>query len=123
MLIRLLECAVWLLAAYGLLTLVHGMIELIHCRISGHRPNVRVVLLVKDAEEHIEYIIRNMSKKDFVSKTLTDKNMVIIDMNSTDHTYQILEKLQVDFSNVEALSFEEKEHIFDDFPIFSLSSK
>lgn len=123
MLYKLLECAVYLLAAYGLLVLVLGAAESIRCRISGHRPKVRVVLLVKDAEEHIEYIIRNAVKKDFVSRVFSDKNMVIVDMNSTDHTYQLLGKLQKDFSNIESLTFEERELIFDDFSIFSPSTK
>lgn len=123
MLYRLFEYAVWLLAAYGLLTLLLDAAGLIHCRISGNRPSVRVVLLVRDTEEHIEYIIRNVVKKDFTSRVLSDKKMVIVDMNSTDHTYQLLEKLQKDFSNIEALTFDERELIFNDFSIFSPSTK
>lgn len=123
MLYRLFEYAVWLLAAYGLLALLLDAAGLIHCRISGNRPRVRVVLLVRDTEEHIEYIIRNVVKKDFTSRVLSDKKMVIVDMNSTDHTYQMLEKLQKDFSNIEALTFDERELIFNDFSIFSPSTK
>lgn len=120
---RLFECFVWLLAAYGLFTLLLGAVGLIRCRISGHHPNVRIVLLVRDAEEHIEYIIRNAAKKDFASRVLSDRNMVIVDMNSTDHTYQLLERLQKDFSNIDTLTFEERDLIFDDFSIFSPTSK
>lgn len=123
MLNSLLECIVYLLATYGLLVLVLGATELIRCRIKGRRPNVRIIFLVKDAEEHIEYIIRNAVKKDFASRAFSDKNMIIVDMNSTDHTYQLLEKLQNDFSNIEVLTFKERELIFDDFSIFSPSEK
>lgn len=120
---RLFECFVWLLAAYGLLTLLLGTIGLIRCRISGHRPSVRVVLLVRDAEEHIEYIIRNASKKEFASKVLSEKNMIIVDMNSADNTYQLLERLKKDFSNIETLTFDERDQIFNDFSIFSPTPK
>jgi hypothetical protein len=119
MLYIVLKCLVCLLAAYGLLILVHGAFELIRCRISGDHPKVRIVLLVKDAEEYIEYIVRNAIKKDFASKALSDKNMIIVDMKSADQTYLLLQKLQKDFSNIEALAFEERELIFDDFSIFS----
>ena len=121
MLISLLEYLIYLLATYGFVVLILGAVELIGCRAPAHRPDIRVVLLVKDAEEHIEYIIRNAVKRDFVTKVFSDKNMVVIDMNSGDHTYQLLEKLQNDFSNIEALTFEERELIFDDFSTFSHS--
>lgn len=119
MLYILLEYVVYLLAVYGLLVLVIGSAELVRCRISGCRPKVRIVLLVKDVEENIEYIIRNAVKKDFASKVLSDKNIAIVDMNSADHTYELLEKLQKDFLNIEVLKFEEKTIIFDDFSVFS----
>ena len=123
MLKSLLECIVYLLATYGLLVLVLGAADMIRCRVRGRRPDVRVVLLVKDAEDHIEYIVRNAVKKDFASKALSDKNMFIVDMDSTDSTNQILKKLQSDFSNIEILPFEDRSMIFDDFYIFSPSEK
>lgn len=119
----LLECVICLLAAYGLLVLVLSAAELIRCRVSGCRPKVRVVILVKDAEEYIEYIIRNAVKRDFISKVFSDKKLVIVDMDSTDQTYQLLERLQKDFSNIESLTFKEREFIFDDFSTFSPSIK
>ncbi len=123
MMSSLLECFVCLLAAYGLLVLVLEMAGLIRSRISGLRPKVRVVLLVKDAEEHIEHIIRNAAKKDFAARVLSDRNMTVVDMNSSDHTYQLLEKLQKDFSNIEVLTFEDRTLIFDGFSIFSCHEK
>ncbi len=87
------------------------------------RSGVRMILLVRDAEEQIEYIVRTAVKNDFASRVMSDNSLVIIDMDSSDNTFLLLEKLQKDFSNVEVLKFEDREHIFEDFTIFSHSPK
>lgn len=115
MLHRIFECIVWLMAAYGLFTLFFGAFNLMRCRIPGHHPKVGVVLLVKDAEEQIEYIARNAAKRDFAAKVLSDNKIAVIDMNSTDGTVQILEKLQKNFMNIEVLKFEDRQNIFEAF--------
>lgn len=123
MLYSFLECTVYLLAAYGLLVLILGAIDMLQCRIAGKRPKVRVVLLVQDAEEQIEYIIRYALKKNYASRVFSDKKMIIIDMNSSDRTHELLERLQRSYSGIEALSEKEKEQIFNDFGTFSPSGK
>lgn len=123
MLYDLLLCIVSILAAYGLLALVSGLAESIRCRISGMRPEVRVVVLVQNAEEQIEYIVRNAVKKDIQSKLLSDKKVIFVDMNSEDKTYELLDKLQKNFSSIEALPYQESVHIYDGFTIFSPFAK
>lgn len=123
MLLSLLECIVCLLAAYGLLALVLEAVEFLHCRNRGKRPEVQMILLVRNAEEQIEYIVRNIVNKDYITKVLSDKKLMIVDMNSTDQTIQLLEKLQNNFSNIEMLPFKEKERVFEDFTIFSPTGK
>ena len=123
MLYNLLLCIVCILAAYGLLSLITGLAESVRCRISGVRPEVRVVVLVQNAEEQIEYIVRNAVKKDIQSKMLSDKKIVFVDMNSEDKTYELLDKLQKNFSSIEALSYQENAHIYDGFTTFSPSVK
>jgi hypothetical protein len=129
----LFELVVSLLAIYGLIMLgftaagymrgrspgkVHGLVSDCINR-TPVRPCVRMILLVRDAEEQIEYIVRTAVKNDFASGVLSDNSLVIIDMNSSDNTYLLLEKLQKDFSNVEAVRFEDRELVFDDFTICS----
>jgi hypothetical protein len=118
-----LDCIIWLLAAYGLLMLVLDAVEMIRRRIPEKYPYVRVVLLVRNAEEHIEQILRNAVKKDLLNRMLSDRNLVVIDMKSEDRTYQLLEKLQRDYSNTDVLTYEEREQIFDEPSIFSPPSK
>lgn len=119
MLENLLDCIIYLLATYGLVVLSLGAADLVRCRVRGRRPNVSVVLLVQDAEDYIEYIVRNAVKKDFASKAVSDKKVIFVDMNSTDNTSQLLKKLKNDFPSIEILTLNERLRIFDDFGIFS----
>lgn len=119
----LLEFIVCLLAVYGLIMLVFAAAVRIRAKEPGKHPGVRMVLLVRNAEEQIEYIVRNAVKDDLASRVMSENRLVVVDMDSTDSTYLLLEKLQKDFSNVEILKLQDRAMIFEDFPIFSLSSK
>jgi len=129
----LFELAVCLLAIYGLIMLARTAAVHIHARLpekvpgpaadSAHCPpahhGVRMVLLVRDAEEQIEYVVRTAVKNDFASRVMSDHSLVIIDMDSSDNTFLLLEKLQKDFSNITAVRFEDRVLVFDDIAIFS----
>lgn len=123
MFVNLLECVVYLFAAYGMFVMIYGAFDLIRLRIAGRRPEVRVVLLVRNAEDQIEHIVRNAVKKEYASRSLSDKKLTIVDMGSEDHTYQLLKRLQSSFANMEVLSNEEKDRIYEDFSIFSPCGK
>jgi hypothetical protein len=81
-------------------------------------PDVKVVLLVRNAQEHIEYIVRYAVRKDIASKLFSNRKLTIVDMASDDDTPLILEKLQRDHSNVEVLSHDDRELVFKDFISF-----
>ena len=119
MLENFLRFIVCLFAAYGLISLVLGALDAICARIAGKRPNVRVVLLVQDAENHIEHIVRNAAEKKYASALFSDKKLVIVDMNSKDNTLGILEELEDAFPGIEVLSYKDKDEIFSGFSAFS----
>lgn len=119
MLAKLPECIIYLLAAYGTLVLVLGAIDLIRSKIAASRPEVRVVLLVQNAQEQIEFIVRNVVMKDYASKVLSDKKVVFIDMDSSDETVALLKKLQQCYPSIDVKQYKDKEDIFSDFQLFS----
>jgi hypothetical protein len=100
---------------YGLLSLLLGISESICCRMAGPNPMVRAILLVQDAEEQIEYIVRYAVKKEYAAKILSDKKLIIVDMNSSDNTYILLEKLQKNFPSIQVLKISDVDSIFKDF--------
>lgn len=123
MLAKLPECIIYLLAAYGILVLLLGAIDLIRCKMVGNRPKVRIVLLVQNAQEQIEFIVRNVVMKDYASKVLSDKKVVFVDMDSLDETVALLKKLQQCYPSIEVVQYKDKENIFSDFQLFSPTEK
>ena len=64
--------------------------------------NVKLIMLVKDAEEGIESYIREISLgRNFYN------NLVVIDLNSEDETVKILEELKNENINMKILNKEE----------------
>lgn len=113
MLIILFEYAVCLLAIYGLFAIIRGLAGKLRCRAAGKRPAVRLILLVKDAEEQIEYIIRNTACKGLNAAVLSDRKIAVIDMGSADNTRALLEKLEEDFQNIDVYKFEDRLKAFE----------
>jgi hypothetical protein len=115
MLSDIIQCIICILAVYGLFSLMLGISETIRCRLSGPRPRVRVVLLVKDAEEHIEYIVKYAVSKEYAARVLSDNKLMIVDMGSEDNTYQLLQKLQNNFPCIEVLGSDSIDDIIREF--------
>ena len=122
MLLNIIQCLICILAVYGLLTIIHNISEFVSSRLAGHRPKVRVVLLVQDAEEQIEYIVRYVVKQEYADRALSDKKLIIVDMDSTDNTYVLLEKLQNNFPSIQVIRMSDMESVFKDF-VFSPPAK
>lgn len=123
MLTNLPECIIYLLAAYGALVLVLGAIDLIRSKMAANHPKVRVVLLVQNAQDQIEFIVRNVVMKDFASRASSDKKVIFVDMDSSDDTVVLLKKLQQCYPSIEVLQHQDKEVIFRDFQLFSPTIK
>jgi len=120
---NLFVCIIYLLAAYGALVLVLGAIDTIRGKKAAGHPKVRVVLLVQNAQEQIEFIVRNVIRKDFASSASSDKKVIFVDMDSSDETVVLLRKLQQCYPAIEVLQHQDKEVIFNDFQLFSPNLK
>ena len=107
---------VYLLAVYGALTLIIGIFESICDRLSsGNLGNVKLILVVKNQQECIEGMIRDMFRRDRLRKMLPGVKFSILDMGSTDETPLILDKLRRDFEYIEIVSESDRQKIFDGF--------
>jgi hypothetical protein len=75
--------------------------------------DVSLVLLVKNAEEHIEKIINILDREGW---NLKEENKVsIVDMNSVDNTKKILRKIDQNGTRLNLLEFTDKEKVFEKF--------
>jgi len=77
--------------------------------------HIKPVLLVKDIEDDIEYIIRRALNCDFIRRITGDSSLTVVDMGSTDDTLKILKKLSYEDDRITAVGPEGKDAIFDEF--------
>jgi len=113
MLKTIIDFFVYLLAVYGVLSLIINIIDSVHPGSGLRSSGVKMVLLVKNQEETIEGIIRSMFMGDFLRKIGSGHMLTVLDMGSKDKTPVILEKLKKQYESMEVLMAEEKEKVFE----------
>ena len=101
-----------LFAVYGALTILLGIAEDIKTRPIGKKDNIRVVLLVKNAGDYVEEVVRSAFRQDFTGKALSACNLAVVDLGSTDDTVKILEKLCLEYQYVDVYTYDEKDKVF-----------
>lgn len=111
----LLKFIVYLFAIYGALMLILSILGTIRARLHLKDSKLKLVLVVKNAGEYIEYIVRDMAKRVLADRAFPVDSLTVVDMNSEDETRNILEKLRNDFDFIELLSEKEKEKTFCNF--------
>ena len=96
----LLEFIFYTFLIYGILSLVNDILAQKSYQRISH--NVKLILTVKNVENGIESYIRELNfRKNFYN------NLVVVDMESTDGTREILENLEKDCLNIKVLNKEE----------------
>jgi hypothetical protein len=73
-----------------------------------------IALIVKNADENVEYITRIL-KRNFMDNLTMLEKIFIIDMNSRDLTTDILQKISQDSQIIEVLRYSEREKMFEIF--------
>ncbi len=111
----LFKFVVCVLAVYGLLSLAVSIFNLIPARIKNSRCKIKVVLMVKDSEEVIEGVMRNILAMDTIREFSTDGKITVVDVGSKDSTLEILNKLKDVYECIEVLNNDEKEKVFATF--------
>ena len=111
----ILKFIIYLLAIYGALTLILGIFGAIRTRLHLKGSKLKLVLIVKNSEKYLEYLIRDMIIKFMSDRSIPIDALTVINMNSVDDTGAILEKLHKDFECMEVLPEKDKERVFSNF--------
>ena len=98
----LLACFVCFFAMFGIATTIRKILEMFVDK--SEFDGVEHCIYLKNAEKTVEAYVR-----DIVFKYPNMKNLVIVDMNSTDNTYAILEKLQKKYEFIRIIKYSELE--------------
>ena len=103
---------VWVLALYGLIEIIKTIIYTY--TYTNLKPNgIYIIVAVKNQENKIEGFMRTMLFRVIYGKEENIKNIIAVDLNSTDETKKILEKLSNEYENIKVSNWKECKELFD----------
>ena len=103
---------VWTLAFYGVFEIIKNIINIFTCT-QLHTDGIYFIIATKNQENHIEVFLRNLMFKIIYGKEEIIKNIIIVDLNSTDKTKEIVEKLQQEYEQIQILSIKECKELIE----------
>ena len=102
----------WVLALYGLFEIVKTIINTY--TYTNLKPDgIYVIVAAKNKEKKIEGFLRSILFRLIYGKEENVKDVIIVDLNSTDETKEILEKLGDDYDNIKVSNWRDCKEILD----------
>ena len=112
----------WIFALYGFFELVKQVIYI--CTYTNMKADgIYIIIAVKNQEEKIEGFLRSVLFKILYGKEEEVKDIILTDLNSTDRTKEILNKLSTDYEYVKNTNWKECKEIIDNIDIADNSKK
>lgn len=102
----IINIVVWTLALYGLFEIVKNIINIFTCT-RLRTEGIYFIIATKNQENNIEGFLRNLMFKIIYGKEDIIKNIIVVDLNSTDNTRKIVEKLQEEYEQIKLLNWKE----------------
>ena len=102
----------WTLAIYGLFEIVKNIIY-ISTYTNFKSDGIYVIIAVKNQEEKIEGFMRSALFKLLYGRDDYVKNIIVADLESTDHTKEISKKLSKEYECLKVLSWKEARELMD----------
>jgi cellulose synthase/poly-beta-1,6-N-acetylglucosamine synthase-like glycosyltransferase len=101
----LISITIWTLALYGLFEIIKNIIYI--CTYTKiNTKGIYLLVAVRNQEENIECFLRNIMFRIIYGKEEIE-NIMIIDLNSTDKTREIIEKLENEYEKIKLLNWKE----------------
>ena len=102
----------WILALYGLFELIKNVIYI--CTYTNLKSDgIYVIIATKNQENRIEGFIRTILFRIMYGKEDYVKDIIVTDLNSTDDTMKILNKLGKDYDNIKVTNWKECKEVID----------
>lgn len=103
----------WILALYGLFEIIKTIFWI--CTYSSQKADgIYVIFAVKNQEEKLEGFIRTFLFRLLYGKEENIKEIMIADLDSTDHTYEVATKLEAEYDNISIRKWRECKEILDE---------
>lgn len=102
----------WVLALYGLIEIIKNIIYI--CTYTNlSSDGIYVIIAAKNQENKIEGFLRTLLFKIMYGKEEYVKDIIVTDLNSTDETMKILNKLSKDYDNIKVTNWKECKEVID----------
>ena len=102
----------WILALYGLFELIRQIIYMITYT-NMKADGIYIIIAVKNQEERIEGFLRSVLFKILYGKEENIKDIIVTDLNSTDKTKEIINKMSTDYECVKIINWKECKQLID----------
>ena len=102
----------WTFALYGLFELVRQIINIVTYT-NMKADGIYIIIAVKNQEERIEGFLRSCLFKLLYGKEEYIKDIIVADLDSTDKTREIVNKMSLDYECVKITNWKECKEIID----------
>ena len=102
----------WTLALYGLFEIIKNIIYI--CTYTNLKSDgIYVIIAAKNQENKIEGFLRTILFRIMYGKEECVKDVIVTDLNSSDDTMKILEKLSKDYDGIKVVNWKECKEVID----------
>lgn len=102
----------WVLALYGLFEIIKNIIYI--CTYTNLKSDgIYVIIATKNQENKIEGFLRTILFRIMYGKEECVKDVIVADLDSTDDTMKILNKLSKDYGNIKVTNWKECKEVID----------
>ena len=108
----LLNAILWTLALYGAFEIIKTIIN-IYTYTNLKSDGIYVIIAVKNQENKIEGFLRNFLFRIIYGKEENIKDIIIADLDSTDETVEILNKLANDYEGLKVTNWRECKEVIE----------
>ena len=108
----ILNAILWTLALYGAFEIIKTIIN-IYTYTNLKSDGIYVIIAVKTQENKIEGFLRNFLFRIIYGKEESIKDIIIADLDSTDETVEILNKLANDYEGLKVTNWRECKEVIE----------
>jgi len=107
---------IWTLALYGLIEIIKEIMYIFsYTKLKS--DGIYVIIATKNQENNIETFIRTILFRIIYGKEKSIKNIITVDLNSSDKTLEILQKLSKDYEYIKIINWKECKELLDNIHI------
>ena len=102
----------WTFAMYGFIEIIKTIYySFMHCK--SRNEGIYLILAVKNQEGKIEGFLRSILFRFIYGKEENIDNIIVTDLDSTDDTLEILNKIKKDYEIIEVLNWKECKEVIE----------